>query len=129
MEIIAVLFFLLIGICIGAYGAMGLWGHWQFSKRALRMSGVIVSYKAERHKGYILYETVAEFEFDGKKWQAAESIFLKPKIGAPCIVEVDPEDIKNASICSTGKFVYFSVYLGIGIFIVGGILACWLFGW
>lgn len=115
----------LFGGGIGTF-AIGLWGLWsdiKFFKTAIKIPGVITGYKeklsgAER----IMYQTIATFEFDGKKREVIETRHAssyKPTLGKPCQVGINPYNIQEARIYSKMNLFFYVIFIALGLLMIG----------
>ena len=95
--------------------------------RAIRVPGVVVDYASQPgSKGGTVYAPIAAFEFDGEQRRVTGSIYSsgKPKMGKQCIVGVDPYDIEKARIYSKWNYVFYGLFLVIGIgLLIGGVFS------
>ena len=120
--------FILIGfgIVFGGVGGYLFWSEWQFFKRAIRLPGVVVDYASQRgSKGGTIYAPIAAFEIDGEQRRVTGSVYSsgKPEMGKQCTVGVDPYDITKARIYSKGNYVFYGIFLVVGVaMLVGGLI-------
>ena len=118
---------MLAGLLFGSIGGYLFWNEWQFFKRAIRLPGVVVDYASQRgSKGGTVYAPIAAFELDGEHRRVTGSIYSsgKPEMGKQCIVGVDPNNIDKARIYSKGTFVFYGIFLVVGIgLLIGGVFS------
>lgn len=120
-----------IGALFAAVGGFAFWKEYRFFKRAIIVHGIItggserISQKMSRSNGFasngtILhyeYAPVVQFEFDGKMRQVTGTTYssVKPEIGKPMKVGIDPQNINDARVYQTSGLVLTAVMAVLGI--------------
>lgn len=117
------LMLLIMGLVFGGVGGYGIWNEWKFFKTAIRVPGVVVSYDERRgNKGGKVYSPVVAFEFDGEERKVTGSLYSssKPKIGEQRIVGVEPNHIEKARIYAKSNFIFYGLFLLVGLGVIAG---------
>ena len=108
---------ILFGVVFVAIGLWKLYSRHKFFKKAIIIQGVITGYKSYRDDGTTMYTPIATFEFDGQKRECVDSFSSswKPTIGKLCKIGVNPNNIEEARIYSTGETIFWWVWVGIAV--------------
>lgn len=116
----------LIAVLFGCvFVILGLWWWYsrrKFFKRAIMVSGIITGYKNYQDregdgKETTMYHAIATFELDGEKREVVSlwSTSVKPKIGKPCQVGINPDDMNEARIYSKMEGFFNWILIGFGL--------------